>query len=132
MNEQNSADIVQLFMSFCMTFLDTPIAQVVGPYLLITFAAVTGAFWSLKKTQIQGCWSTLLYFIRIVAIAVVFTSVIVNVLTSYVNFADANLWIAPVALVIGVLGDDWLKVFTWLFDVIKKIVNQIVNKKLRE
>jgi len=130
MNEQNTSDILQLFIVFAASIFDASIAEVIGPYLLIVFAAVTGACWSLGRRESKGGWNSFFYFIRIVFTAVLLTSVTAQLVTQYLDWADINLLIAPVALVIGVVGDDWLKVFAWLFDVIKKAADNMVNKKL--
>ena len=132
MNEQNISDVMQLFVVFASSLFDASIAEVIGPYLLIVFAAVTGACWSLGKRESKGGWHAFFYFIRIVFTAILLTSVIAHLVTRYFNVSDVDLLIAPVALVIGVVGDDWLKAFSWLLDVIKKAVNKIVNKKLGE
>ena len=132
MTQQNTTGIVELFTVFASTLFDSSIAQTIGPYLLIIFAAVTGACWSLGKRESKGGWSAFFYFIRIVFTAALLTSVIAQLLIHYTKLTDVNLLIAPVALVIGVIGDDWLKVFAWLLDVIKQTANKITNKKLGE
>lgn len=132
MTEQNSTDVLQLFTVFAASLFDTSIAAIIGPYLLIVFAAVTGACWSLGRRESKGGWNAFFYFIRILFTAVLLTSVIAQLVIKYVDITDVNLLIAPVALVIGVVGDEWLKVFAWLFEVIKKTANKVVDKKLRE
>ena len=132
MNEQNTSDVLQLFIVFATSVFDSSIAEVIGPYLLIVFAAITGACWSLSKRESKGRWNAFFYFIRIVFTAVLLTSVIAELVIRHIDVANTNLLIAPVALVIGVVGDDWLKVFTWLFDVIKKAANNLVKKKWGE
>lgn len=132
MDQQNTTDVLDLFVTLAESLFDSAVASVIGPYLLIVFAAATGACWSLGRRESKGGWSALFYFIRVVATAVILTSVIAQLLTTYFKLADANLWIAPVALIIGVVGDDWLRVFRWFLDVIKRVANNKVNKELGE
>lgn len=126
----NQTDVMQLFVVMAAAIFGQPIADVVGPYLLIIFAAATGAGWSLGRREAKGKWSAFFYFVRVVFTAILLTVVIAKVVVMYMPKVEGELLIAPVALIIGLIGDDWLKVFDWLVEVGKKFANRFVNKKL--
>lgn len=127
---ENNTDIFQLFAIFAASLFDSNVAEVMSPYLLIIFAAVTGASWSLIKRESQGKWNSFFYFMRIAFTAILLTTLIATLISNYVSIVNAELLIAPVALLIGVVGDDWIKAFTWILNVVKNAANSIVNKKI--
>ena len=131
MNENNT-DVVQLFVILATSIFGPTVATVIGPYLLIIFAAITGATWSLGRRDSSGKVSAFFYFLRIVFTAVLLTVLIAQMVASYLPQPQEKSLIAPVALIIGIIGDDWLKLFSWLLVVSKKFADKLINKKLGE
>lgn len=81
-----------------------------GPYALIVFAALAGALWPLSAadtmTRSAGAWLLL----RCTLTAVALTSALSLVLQSQWQI-PAGESLAPVAFVIGALGNGWRPVF---------------------
>jgi hypothetical protein len=81
-----------------------------GPYALIAFAALAGALWPLSAsettTNAAGAWLLL----RCTLTAVVLTFFIANIADRMWGF-PVNESLAPVALLIGALGNGWRPVF---------------------
>jgi hypothetical protein len=123
-------DILQLFTAIASAICEGQIAAVIAPYLLIIFAALTGAGWSLGRRESTGKLSACFYFLRITFTALLLTAAIIKLVAYFIPDFGLDWMIAPVALAIGIIGDDWMKIFSWLSDAAKNIANRILNKKL--
>ena len=128
MPAQKSTDVMQLFVILTTSVFGPSMAGVVGPYLLIVFAAATGAAWSLGRCKPQGKGQAFFYFVRIALTAVLLTVAISKVAASFMPNVQEEWLIAPVALIIGLIGDDWCKVDEWLIDTIKRIIDEKIDR----
>lgn len=81
-----------------------------GPYALIVFASLAGALWPLSATNTMtrtaGAW----LLVRCTLTAVALTYALTMVLQSKYQI-PANEALAPVAFLIGALGNGWRPVF---------------------
>lgn len=81
-----------------------------GPYALIVFAALAGALWPLSAkataTRTEGAWLLL----RCTLTAVILTVFAASLLDRLWG-VPVNEGLAPVALLIGALGNGWRPVF---------------------
>lgn len=96
-----------------------------GPYALIVFAALAGALWPLSsaadgQTRMAGAWMLL----RCMAMAVALTGSAAAWLQSVYNIAATEV-LAPVAFVIGALGNGWRSVINSIGDAFKAIISRI-------
>lgn len=86
-----------------------------GPYIVIVFSSLAGSLWPLSAdrtlTHRAGAWLVL----RCTTLAVVLTSGISEYLSNAYGVAPNNS-LAPVALLIGALGNGWRPVFASLSD----------------
>lgn len=119
---------MQLFVILTTSIFGQSMAGVIGPYLLIILAASTGAAWSLGRCKLQSKTQALFYFTRIVCTAILLTVAISKVTASFMSNIQEEWLIAPVALIIGLIGDDWHKIGTWMLQVIKKLVDQKIDR----
>ena len=82
-----------------------------GPYILIALAALAGALWPLSastaSTRAEGVWLLL----RCALTALVLTSVIAGLIERLWG-VPVNEGLAPVALLIGAMGNGWRPVFS--------------------
>lgn len=82
-----------------------------GPYALIVFAALAGALWPLSasatQTRSAGAWLLL----RCTLTAIALTAFIAAGLEKFWAI-PANEALAPVALIIGAMGNGWQPVFS--------------------
>lgn len=130
--DNKDADVMQLFEVLASTIFGSSVSSVIGPYLLIIFAAITGAAWSLGRRESKSKFDSLFYFLRVVFMAILITVTIARVMAGYWDGVEMEWLIAPVALVVGLIGDDWMKVFGWFANAARKLGNKILKKKMEE
>lgn len=107
MSQTSPLDIVGLCV-FIATLLFAPeVAAVVGPYLAITLAAVVGASFALARRDRSSRLSAFFFFGRIVLLAILLTVGLAAVANRMYSEIDERLWLAPIALMVGFIGDDW-------------------------
>lgn len=84
-----------------------------GPYILIALAALAGALWPLSassaSSRAEGAWLLL----RCALTALVLTGLIAGIVER-VWAVPVNEGLAPVALLIGAMGNGWRPVFSGL------------------
>lgn len=99
-----------------------------GPYVLIVFAALSGALWPLSvtatMTRASGAW----LLIRCTLMAVVLTGALSMWLQSRYKI-PANEALAPVAFGIGALGNGWRPVFEAMGKALRALVGRIGGGK---
>lgn len=103
-------DALGLFALFAAWIFSPQIAVVVAPYMLIVTANVVGASLSLARRPTTSRLSALGYFLRIIGIGVLVTVGISSLLASYHQSLTERALLAPVALVIGIVGHDWPRI----------------------
>ena len=130
--DKKNTNVTQLFVVLTAAVFGSSMAVIIGPYLLIIVAAITGAAWSLGRRESKGKLNSLFYFVRIVLTAILLTVGIARLMASYVDGVEAEWLIVPVALIIGVVGDDWMKAFNWGVNAVKKMADKLLKKKLDE
>lgn len=113
-------------------YLLSPYSSPVLPYLTIIFAATTGASWSVKRKENLTKVGAVLYIIRLVCTALVLTIAATKVTVHYLPDLQEDWVIAPIALLIGVVGDDWVKAYDWMVSIVKRFANIFINKKLKD
>lgn len=99
-----------------------------GPYALIAFAALAGAMWPLSAsataTRMDGAWLLLRCTLMAVVLTVFLSSGIERLWA-----IPANEALAPVALIIGALGNGWRPVFESLGEVINALIGRAGGKQ---
>lgn len=99
-----------------------------GPYALIAFAALAGAMWPLSAsttaTRLAGAWLLLRCTLMAIALTVFLASSIERLWG-----IPANEALAPIALIIGALGNGWRPVFEAMGEVIKALVERYGSKQ---
>ena len=111
-------DPTHVAVTVASAVLAPALADVVGPYVIIFIASTIGASWALGRQATMTRLKALLFFLRINFTAAIVTASIANVLAKqlgYVSGTGEGLWlIAPIALVIGGVGDDWPALIHWV------------------
>ena len=94
------------------------LAEVVGPYAIIFVASTIGASWALGRQASMSRLKALLFFLRINSTAAIVTVFIADFLAKQLGYSSGTgegLWlIAPIALMIGGVGDDWPAIIHWV------------------
>lgn len=97
-----------------------------GPYALIAFAALAGALWPLSAmstaTRIDGARLLLRCTLTAILLTVFLASIIERVWGMPVNES-----LAPVALMIGAMGNGWRPVFGSLGDSLRALIGRLVG-----
>ena len=101
-----------------------------GPYALIVFSALAGALWPLSAiptpTRSDGAW--LLF--RCTVTAVLFTVFIAQALERFLQI-PASEALAPVALIIGAMGNGWRPVFDAVGAALGALIGKLGSKNER-
>ena len=111
-------DPTHVAVTIASAVLAPALADVVGPYVIIFIASTIGASWALGRQATMTPLKALLFFLRINFTAAIVTSSIASVLAKQLGYASGTgegLWlIAPIALMIGGVGDDWPALIRWV------------------
>ena len=111
-------DPTHVAITIASAVLAPALADVVGPYVIIFIASTIGASWALGRQATMTRLKALLFFLRINFTAAIVTSSIASALAKQMGYASGTgegLWlIAPIALVIGGVGDDWPALIHWV------------------
>ena len=111
-------DPTHVAVTVASTVLAPALAEVVGLYAMIFVASTIGASWALGRQATMTRLKALLFFLRINSTAAIVTVFIADFLAKQLGYASGTgegLWlIAPIALVIGGVGDDWPTLIHWV------------------
>ena len=111
-------DPTHVAVTVASAVLAPALAEIVGPYVIIFIASTIGASWALGRQATMTRLKALLFFLRINFTAAIVTSSIASALAKQLGYASGTgegLWlIAPIALVIGGVGDDWPALIHWV------------------
>ena len=111
-------DPTHVAVTVASAVLAPALAEVVGPYAIIFVASSIGASWALGRQATMTRLKALLFFLRInstAAIVTVFLADFISKQLGYSSGSGEGLWlIAPIALVIGGVGDDWPTLIQWV------------------
>jgi len=107
MTQQSITDIVGLCIFIAAMLFSSEVANVVGPYMVIVIASSVGASFALarrdKATRVRAIW----FFIRVVGLAILLTAGFAALLSAYKPGMHERFTVAPIALLVGFIGDDW-------------------------
>ena len=111
-------DPTHVAITVASAVLAPALAEVVGPYAIIFVASTIGASWALGRQASMSKLKALLFFLRINSTAAIVTVFIADFLAKQLGYASGTgggLWlIAPIALMIGGVGDDWPALIHWV------------------
>lgn len=91
-------------------------AGVIGPYAVILIGSTVGASWSLGRREKGPRWGAAWYFLRMNGTALLITVSIASLGSRWLGFSEPEWLLCPTAIAVGAIGDDWPKVFRWLFE----------------
>lgn len=107
MNQQSIVDVVGLFVFIAAMIFSNEVAAVVGPYMVIVVAATLGASFKVARREKTTRASAVLFFLRVVGMAVILTVALALVLNSYRPDLSPRVTVAPIALLIGFIDWPW-------------------------
>lgn len=110
----NNLDPVSVTVALFATLLSPALAAIIGPYAVILIASTVGAAWALGRRDPSAKLGAIAYFLRLNATAAVVTVGIASIAGKWLGHEDPTWMLAPIALVVGGVGDDWPKLVSWL------------------
>ena len=127
MTNASLTDIVGIFVILAAWVFSPELAAVVGPYLLVLVAASIGASFSLARRDTTRRLGALAYFARVCGLAVLLTVGTSVILSGLHPSLSERALIAPVALVIGFIGDDLPLVLRWAGGKLSMLIDVLIK-----
>ena len=122
-------DIVGLCVFIATLLFSADVAQVVGPYLVIITASAIGASFSLKRREKSTRIAALLFFVRVCGLAALLTVGVSAMVAGYHPSLSERVLLAPVAFIVGLVGDDWPAIGGWAIGKIGALVDVLIKLK---
>ena len=107
-------DPVSVSVALASVIFGPALAGIIGPYAVIILSATVGAAWALGRRDPDARLGAAWYFVRLNATAVVITVGLAKLAGLWLGLEDHSWLLAPVAIVVGGVGDDWPAVGKWL------------------
>ncbi len=107
-------DPVSVAIALAGVLFGPALAGVIGPYAVIIISATVGAAWALGRREPDAKLRAAWYFLRLNATAVLVTVSLANLAARWVGADESHWMLAPIALLVGCVGDDWPRVGRWL------------------
>lgn len=107
-------DPVSVAIALASVLFGPSLAGVIGPYAVIIISATVGAAWALGRRDPAAKLSAAWYFLRLNATAAIVTVGLAKLTGLWLGIDDHSWLLAPIALVVGGVGDDWPRVGRWL------------------
>lgn len=104
---QNGLDFIGFVVFMAAWAFNAEVAAVIGPYMAIIIAAACGAGLSLSARPKTTRINAIGYFLVVCTMASIFTGSIAAILAWAHPGLSERALLAPVAFVIGWIGDDW-------------------------
>lgn len=117
-------DPVSVAVALLTVSIGPQLAAIVGPYAVIVLASITGAAWALGRREESTRTAAFAYFGRIAATAVLLSVAIESAVHRWVLETDTHWLLAPIALLVGGIGDDWPTVGRWVIERIGRLIER--------
>jgi hypothetical protein len=121
-------DIVGLLVFVAALVFSPDVAGVVGPYLVIVIASAVGASFAVARRDKSTRLSAVFFFSRVVGLAVLLTVGLAAMVNAYRPDLTPRLVIAPIALLVGFVGDDWPKFLSKIVGVFYSALDLVRGK----
>jgi hypothetical protein len=124
-------DPVSVLIALFTVALGPALAAVLGPYAVIIIAATTGASWALGRRDTTTRLTAFFFFARIMFTALLITVPIMGVIKGVGLPFDARWLLAPIAILIGAVGDDWSTIGRWALTRIGRFIDFWIELRAR-
>lgn len=121
-------DIVGLFVILAAFIFSPEVANVVGPYMVIIVGSSIGASFALGRREKSTRKAAFFFFLRIAGLAVLLTAGLAAIAHSYRPDLNERLLLAPIAILIGWIGDGWPAVFKKVLSMFWSAVDTMRSK----
>lgn len=89
------------------------LSGVIGPYAVIIVGSTVGASWALGRRQTAPKFGAAWFFLRINMTACLLTVLLARFIGQYIGAEEPSWLLAPTAMFIGGVGDDWPRIAKW-------------------
>lgn len=125
---QHQLDPVSVTVALFTVLMSPQLAELIGPYAVIILAASTGAAWSLGMRPPGTRTSAIWYLMKLNLTAVLLVVGLAQlVLYTWPDFAGLKWMLAPIALVVGGVGDHWPTIGRWVLLRLARLVERRVG-----
>lgn len=112
----NQLEPTSVAIAIASVLFGPTLAGYIGPYAVIVIASTVGAAWALGRRDASARLGAAWYFLRLNATAVLLTTGLANLAGKWLGIEESSWMLAPIALVVGGVGDDWPRLGRWLFE----------------
>lgn len=110
----NNLDPVNVAIAAASVLFGPALAAIIGPYAVILIASTVGAAWSLGRRDPSARLGAAWYFLRLNGTAVLVTVGLAELVGRWIGSEDTSWLLAPIALFVGGVGDDWPRLGRWV------------------
>jgi ABC-type branched-subunit amino acid transport system permease subunit len=129
MSAPQALDPVAVAVVIAATVFAPDVAAVVGPYAVIVLAAAIGAAWALSREQPTTRWRALYFFMRLIGTAVCVTVALATTAEQFFGGGiRSTVMLAPIALLVGGIGDDWPAVGKWALGLLQRAIEAFAGR----
>lgn len=120
----NHLDPTAVFIALGSALFGPQLAAVIGPYAVILIAATVGAAWSLGRRAPSSTGSAVRYFALLNGTAMLVTVQVANAMGMWLRLDDTSWLLAPIAMVIGGVGEAWPRIGRWAIERAGRIIER--------
>lgn len=112
----NQLEPTNVAIALASVLFGPALAALVGPYAVILIASTVGAAWALGRRDPSARLGAAGYFLRLNVTALLVTWGLATLAGRWLGFDETNWMLAPIALLVGGVGDDWPRLGRWVFE----------------
>jgi hypothetical protein len=120
-------DPVNAMVALLTLLLGPAVAKIIGPYAIILIAASTGAAWSLGRRPTSSRLNAFWFFARLNLTAMLLTVSLAMMVRHWGLPIDPQWLLAPIAILIGGVGDDWPAVGKFVIERMGRLVDRKID-----
>jgi hypothetical protein len=120
----NQLEPTNVAIALASVLFGPALAGVIGPYAVILIASTVGAAWALGRRDPSARLGAAGYFLRLNATALLITAGLSALAGAWLGFEETNWMLAPIALFVGGVGDDWPKIGRWVIERLGRILER--------
>jgi hypothetical protein len=125
MPNNQTPDLLVLFTLLLGAVFSPALSAVLAPYLVIILGALLGAGWGLKRRTVPATHGGMFAFTALMlGTALVFTMPAAVWLQQYLGPGTLQWLLAPVAVVIAAIGEDWPRVGAWAMELGRRVISR--------
>jgi hypothetical protein len=122
-----SIDPVAVVIALLTMLFGPQLAAYVGPYIVIAGAGLTGAAFALGRRDPGAKLGPFMFLAVMVGMSMLLTVISTEIAVKLWPDLESRWLIAPVALMIGYVGDDWPEVLLWFVRRISRLIEKRVE-----